>query len=420
MEVTSAIAPPAAGTTRGQRRRQGAANGVVVAYLAGAGVALLAGDRVARSSWLALHLLLLGAVTNAIVTWSEYFSAALLHARPVPRAYAAVRLLGLNLAVLAVLAGVVQARPGLVAAGAALLEVVVAGHLLGLAAMARRGLGRRFQVTVAYYAAGGLALAVGVGLGALLATGAAVDHQAVRLAHAHLNLLGWVGLAVLGTQVTLWPTMLHTRIDEGAETAARRALLLAVVGLAAVVAGLLAGLRAVTVLGLALYAAGLLVTAGPFVRTLARAHQREAPGWMVGCGLGWLVAAVLADLVATATLAQPADAGAVLVPAVAVGFAAQTLTGALTYLLPVVGGGGPHGSRRLARLLSTAWVPRTAAVNLGTGLVVVPGLASWPMVLGWALVGAGLGLFVVLAAVTLARSGKPTGTSHAEAADGTG
>jgi nitrite reductase (NO-forming) len=176
-EVTSAIAPPAAGTTRGQRRRQGAANGVVVAYLAGAGVALLAGDRVARSSWLALHLLLLGAVTNAIVTWSEYFSAALLHARPAPRAYAAVRLLGLNLAVLAVLAGVAQARPGLVAAGAVLLEVVVVGHLLGLAAMARRGLGRRFQVTVAYYGAAGLALAVGVGLGALLGTGAAaVDH----------------------------------------------------------------------------------------------------------------------------------------------------------------------------------------------------------------------------------------------------
>jgi hypothetical protein len=42
------------------------------------------------------------------------------------------------------------------------------------------------------------------------------------------------------------------------------------------------------------------------------------------------------------------------------------------------------------------------------------------VVLGWALVGAGLGMFVVLAAVTLARSGKPTGTSHAEDAAGAG
>ena len=58
-----------------------------------------------------------------------------------------------------------------------------------------------------------------------------------------------------------------------------------------------------------------------------------------------------------------------LVPAV-VGFALQTLTGALTYLLPVVFGRGAHGNRRLGRILDLGWPLRFAAVNTGVLLLV--------------------------------------------------
>jgi len=51
--------------------------GLVLGYLAAAGVTLVLGDRVAGGTWLALHLVLLGAATNAIVVWSEHFAAAL-------------------------------------------------------------------------------------------------------------------------------------------------------------------------------------------------------------------------------------------------------------------------------------------------------------------------------------------------------
>jgi hypothetical protein len=43
---------------------------------------LTLGDRVTSGSWLAVHLVLFGAVTNAIVVWSEHFTAALLRAPP--------------------------------------------------------------------------------------------------------------------------------------------------------------------------------------------------------------------------------------------------------------------------------------------------------------------------------------------------
>jgi hypothetical protein len=39
-----------------------------------------------------------------------------------------------------------------------------------------------------------------------------------------LTLLGWVGLSVLGTLFTLWPTTTGTRITDGTISAARRAL----------------------------------------------------------------------------------------------------------------------------------------------------------------------------------------------------
>ena len=45
---------------------------LVLGYLAPGGVALALGDRVAGGGWLALHLVLLGAATNAIVVWSEH------------------------------------------------------------------------------------------------------------------------------------------------------------------------------------------------------------------------------------------------------------------------------------------------------------------------------------------------------------
>jgi hypothetical protein len=53
-----------------------------------------------------------------------------------------------------------------------------------------------------------------------------------------------------------------------------------------------------------------------------------------------------------------------LVPAVAAGFALQTLTGALTYLLPVVFGRGAYGNRRLGGMLELAWPLRVAAAVL--------------------------------------------------------
>jgi nitrite reductase (NO-forming) len=283
---------------------------LVLGYLAAGGVALALGDRVAGGGWLALHLVLLGAATNAIVVWSEHFATALLRTAPVGEWAATARALALNLGIVAVLAGVPTGRPALAAAGAGLAGVVVLAHALTLAARIARALPARLAGAVWYYVAAAAALLAGMGLGLWLAggvAGSADAYLALRLAHVHLNVLGWVGLAVVGTQFTLWPTVLRTHMVPGLEAAMRRALPPLAAGLAVAATGLATQQRVVALAGLAAYAAGLAVALVPFVRTARRRPPRTASAWMLGAGMAWLVVAVLADLGALAASARVAD-----------------------------------------------------------------------------------------------------------------
>jgi nitrite reductase (NO-forming) len=252
---------------RGARRGQGTRRsrrhllvaGFVLGYLAAGGVVLALGDRVAMGGWLALHLVLLGAATNAIVVWSEHFAAALLRTAPVTERAATVRALALNLGIVAVLYGVPTGRTALAAAGAGLAGVVVLVHALTLAFRITGALPARLSGTVWFYVAAAAALLAGMGLGLWLAggvAGSADEYLALRLAHVHLNVLGWVGLAVVGTQFTLWPTLLRTHLVPGLEAAARRSLPPLAAGVGVAAAGLALQQRAAALAGLAAYAAG--------------------------------------------------------------------------------------------------------------------------------------------------------------------
>jgi hypothetical protein len=147
-----------AGPRGGRGRRHLLVAGFVLAYLGAGAVVLAMGDRVAGGGWLALHLALLGAATNAIVVWSEHFAAALLRAPPAGGRIAATRALALNLGILAVLGGVHGGRTALAAAGACLAGVVVLGHALMLVTRIGRSLPSRLGGTVWFYLAAAAAL----------------------------------------------------------------------------------------------------------------------------------------------------------------------------------------------------------------------------------------------------------------------
>jgi nitrite reductase (NO-forming) len=394
-------------------RRHLAPAGVVLAYLLAGGVTVALGGRIAGGGWLALHLVLLGGASNAIIVWSEHFAAALLHARPSSDRVALARLLAFNLAVLSVLAGVHAGQPVLVSVGGGLLALLVLAHAAGLARSIRRSLTANLGDTVWFYVAASAALIAGIGLGVLMGGGAVGSGDAfiaIRLAHAHLNVLGWIGLAVIGTQFTLWPTVLHTRMVPGLRGARTAALLLMVAGLAVATAGLLGQNRGVAAVGLVGYTAGLTAALRPFVRTMLQRRPRGAAAWMLLAGVGWFTLAVMVDLVILLASNRVTELDGLLgrlIPAVAVGFGLQTLAGALTYLLPAIWGRGAHGNRRLTRLLEAGWPLRVAALNLGLAAVTVGSAGSLVTQAGQFLVALGLGSFVVLA--TMALAWRPTG-----------
>ncbi len=401
---------------RGRRAWLLPANAIVLAYALAAVVVLASDGLVADRRWLAVHLLLLGAVTNAIVVWGEHFAVTWLRAPQSPRRSAWARLAALNVAVIGVLVGVTAGSPPVTAVAAALLAVVVVGHLGVLLMTIRRAGQRRYSVTVWYYVAAGVALLAGAGLGVLLVAEphSWPDGEAVHAAHVHANLLGWVGLTVLGTLFTLWPTVLRTRIADDAVRAASWCLGLTAAGLMVLVPALALHQRGPAVVGLLAYAAGVAVALGPFLSTWRRKPTGDAASWSMALAVGWLLVAVLVDSVLLATSVDAEQyAGRLdrLVPPLVVGFAGQIVLGALTYLLPVALGGGPAALRAASATLGRGWRVRVVLLNLAVPLLAV-GTPSWVRVAGWVLGAVATVAFLLLAVLAVARTRPAIGTTR--------
>lgn len=409
-----------------RRRRHTIAAILVAGYLVAAGVAVIAHDMLAMPEWLALHLLVLGAASNAVLVYSRHFAQALLHARPGPEWPANTRLAVFNVGAVAVLVGMSLRQSWLAVAGAALVVTAVIGHTASLVAMARAAsLSGRLRNVAWYYVAAGACLVIGGTLGGLLAGGAvrpARWEQAVRLAHSHLNLLGWLGLVVIGTQFMLWPAVLRTRMADTAPRTARRVLAIATASLAiavtgAVLTGPAEGAHWLAAVGMAGYSCGVAYALLPAIREMRAKPPRSAAPVALLAGYGWLLVALTVDVVGLATGGATADdlLGRLLVPILGIGVIAQILTGALTFLIPVTIGGGPAGNRRLTQVLEYGWLPRALLGNLGVLLLVLP-VAGEPRVLAWVLVLIGLGSYPALVASALITAHRSAAAPAAEPA----
>ena len=356
---------------------------------------------VPSSSWLMVHLVLLGALSHSALVWSEHFAHTLLRSPPdeAGRRRQGVRIGLLGVGSLLVFVGVPWERWWLVVVGASLASAAVLWHAAHLVHTMRGALPNRFRVVTHYYIAAALCLPVGAGLGATLASGLSEDaHGRLLTAHMALNLLGWVGLTVTGTLVTFWPTMLRTRMDDRAEALARQALPLLAGGLAVLVAGALLGWRPLALTGLAAYVGGLAWWGRALARPLRAKGLREFAPASVLAALVWAVvglAWVGCLLATTGEWAAVTDASLTLAAVFAVGFAAQLLFGALSYLIPSVLGGGPAVVRA-----GQAWFDRWAlwrlvVVNAGLLLWLLPA-PSWVRVTVSSLVVLALALFLPL------------------------
>ncbi|WP_308467164.1 multicopper oxidase domain-containing protein [Rathayibacter soli] len=368
---------------RGVRRKlwYGVTNSIVAAWLVAALVVMISQRGIPAADWLGVHLTLLGAASTAIIIWSQHFADTLLRrGAGAGRVGLSIRLGVHTAGAIAVVVVVIIASvwPLVVVGGALVLGAAIA-QATSLTLQVRAALPSRFGTLVRYYIVAALMLVIGVVLGVLMAeTGATgEDHDRLYLAHIGFNLAGWVGLTVVGTIVLLWPTVLHARILPTADAAARRALPMLAFGVLIIGLACLIGLRWGVVLGLALYLAGLALVLIEAGRQAVKSPPTTYAGWSMGAALLWFFGSVLTFAVLVAVAPNWADAAAglpaLLIPLV-VGFVAQLVFAALSYLIPVVIGGGPVATRCMNYEVDRFGVFRVIVVNgaLLVGLLPLP------------------------------------------------
>lgn len=385
-------------STNARRSWHVRANGLVFLYALLGLLTLIGPIHFAAHRWLVVHLFLLGAVTNAIVTWTEHFTITLLRVRQPSRRQSAWRLVALNLAVIATLVGVSVPNSVLIIVGAGSLMLVIAIHAYNLYRLSNRALQNRFAGTVHFYLAAASCLMLGVLFGVLSAfqkDGSAL-RDSLHVAHLHANLLGWVGVTVIGTLFTFWPTILRTKMVDGVMKSAKLSLPFLFTGISVAAISLAMNQRYVAIFGMILYALGIGVVSVPFIGTWRQKAPRDLPTFSIVCSALWLSLGVLSDLAALALLGSLADYVIWVdrfIPAFLIGFVGQILLGALTFLVPVILGGGPAAVREHIKRLSLMWQARILIFNVGAVFTLYEGRVAQ---IGYGLVAVSLGLFIVL------------------------
>lgn len=328
------------------------------------------------SWWAVVHPFTLGALTTAVLVYSTHFTEALTRTPAASHLPVAGRVALLQGAVLLLLVG--DAGPGWSAPadlGAALVLVVLGWHGVALWSRLRRSLAGSVVVTVPFYlvAAAFLVLAVGLAWAAGRGLGSYDDLIA---AHSRATVWGFTWLTVLGTIISLLPTLTGARISATARARCTRALVVHAAGLVLAVGTLLIDAPSAALPLLVTVAAAVMLVQPVLAGVLPGTRWRTA-GLGVAAGTVWMVALATTDAVLLARGVDPREGIRLLVPALLGAGLLQLVTSVLLHLLPILVGGGP-GKVIAARERADHGGPaRWALINLGGVLTLVaPGPAG--------------------------------------------
>jgi nitrite reductase (NO-forming) len=359
-------------------------------------------------TWLTVHLLLLGAVTNAIVTWSNHFVSALLWTRSQNRARQLTIISSLNLGIVGVLLSVSQKIHWLVIASASLMAGVIVYYLLEMVVLIKASINKKFKGVIAFYQMAGLMFLVGIGLGVSDAFKSDKDvwRSRITLAHLHANLMGWVGLTIIGTIVTLWPTVLRTQMHERAIPMAKLGLKFLAVGVLFSIVGSLINQPAILAVGIAIYLVGSVIALVPAGLLLRRRIPDRSSSWMLFSGVIGLALLLIGEIIFVLAFRTPEkilisiEAHVLLIFTL---WLLPILLGSLTYLLPVVLGRGPASNRALEATLNFGWRWRILLLPLSSIFQIFD--VRFHNV-GRVLAALALGIFLILSMVAMRQSRK--------------
>jgi hypothetical protein len=334
----------------------------------------IAGARLPGGRWLAVHLFTLGVLTNLVLAFTDHFGRAL--ARQPGRAPAWQAPLA-DAGILLVLVGLPTSTTWALGSGATLVTAAVLASWWRLRRMRHAAVGARFPWVLRTYERAHGAFVHGAVLGLLLGTGVLGGWSgAARLAHLHVNVLGWGGLTLLATLVFFGPTMVRTRIAPGADARAARALRWGATGLTVGVLALLAtgagGAVAVAMRVVAAGGLGLFATATTVVcRDVGRVAWAATPASTrlpVVAVTVWFPVLAWADVLVVLTgrwsLVDALGVGVLL------GVLVQAVVATLSYLAPMLRRTTPAGRASLRARLDRGADVRAVLGNGGVVAIV--------------------------------------------------
>jgi nitrite reductase (NO-forming) len=363
------------------------------AWLTAAGASLALPFSWRLGLWLPLHLALAGAISTAISGAMQNFMLALTATPSPPERLVRTQFVLVTAGAGAIAIGLPTATPWLTVTGG-IAFVGAMGILAWMLRRAwRRALNRRHAMPIAAYAwAIGFVL-LGATLGASLGSGVVEGTWYLHLKRAHMtvNVLGWASLTVVGTLITLLPTVLRLRMPSWP---GRGVLGFLVGGLLAQLIGSDLGWAWMLAAGGIAYAAGALGVVLLVVTVL-----RTERNWAVPAAAFHMMAAVAWFVVGSLGLAGAlldGEAGfdryrTMFLIAFVGGWLVQVLLGAWSYLLPMARPGHPNDRRRALAVFELA--APLQIVLLNGGLVLMAAQAA-----GW--IGDGPGRLGVAAALT--------------------
>jgi nitrite reductase (NO-forming) len=311
-----------------------------LAMLAAAAVAVVldVATDTGRLHWLALHLALLGGVSQLVLGAAQFFVCAFLATTPPSRRLVRMQLGVWNAGTLLVATGVMARADPLAEAGGLLLAAGLALFAVSLRAMQRRSL-QRARWAVRWYQGSAACLVAGVVVGVLLARGAGWEHGSLLGAHLALNVAGWLGTAIVGTLHTFFPSLTGTQLRFGRLQGPTLVLWLGGVAALALAAAL--SIDPLAVLAwLMLTTAAALLTLNVLASLQVRALPLSLPARLVALAQPFLPMGLALALVVTirSGTAGPLESG--VRPALSIlllaGWIALTVAGSLIHLLSVL------------------------------------------------------------------------------------
>jgi nitrite reductase (NO-forming) len=321
--------------------------------------------------WLPVHLAMLGAASQAIVGGQLMFTTTLGLSRGPARSRTVTQLALLNLGAFLVVIGRLGNGSAILAIGASAFVLTVCWVAWDIHTYWRRSINRRFSITGTFYRLAGLSIILGASIGGALALGAfdsADSYIGHKTLHMSLNILGWAGMTIVGTAITLLPTILHVRAPK--LDTVRAAPWAMFGGLLVLSTGASVGQEAITAVGMLAYIVGLALFAVHVKRMLVIPRRRRIPTaalhllaalcWGGVTSVGLLVSFVGGDAVWIRDLLVVGGAG---------GFVFQALLGAWSFLIPSTR--PPDPSRRRTELVAMELGGRSQVVLYNLGLAAI-------------------------------------------------